>query len=103
MVSQGRALAYAAVGIVVPATVAAVLVHRSIPSPRDAWEGFLPTMVVAAIVLTIPVALLTAAIVIARRGDESWSAARLGARAALTGLSVGAVLVPALLAAHLLL
>ena len=98
MVSQGRALAVAAAGIVVPLIVAAVTFSAAFPD-REGWNAIVPALGFAGVVYLTPLALLTAGIWIARRSAKARSAAALGAQAALAGLTAAALAVAAFIAA----
>ena len=99
MVSQGRALALAAAGIVIALTVAAVTFTVAHPG-REGWNAVVPALGFAGVVYLTPVALLVAAIWIARRSGRARSTAALGAQAALAGLTAVALALAAFIAAH---
>ena len=90
MVGHGRALAVAAAWIIVPLTAAAVALCAAFPS-REGWNAMVPALAFAGVVLLTPVALLAAAIWIARRSSRARSAAALGAQAGLIGVIVAAL------------
>lgn len=99
MVSQGRALAVAAAWIVAPLCCGALTFTLVFPD-RDGWDSLVPALAIAAVVGPAPLALLAAAIWIARRAGRARSVAGLGAQAGLLGLTVAAVAIAAFLAAH---
>ncbi|MET8149797.1 hypothetical protein ACIBSW_23015 [Actinoplanes sp. NPDC049668] len=99
MVSQGRALAVAAVWVVVPLAIAAVTFVLAFPQ-RDGWNALVPALALAGIVCLTPVALLIAGIWIARRSGKARSAAGLGAQAGLIGLAAAALAVTVYFASH---
>jgi uncharacterized membrane protein YozB (DUF420 family) len=99
VVSQGRALTVAAVWVVVPLAIGAVVLGSVFPQ-RDGWNATVPALGIAAAVCLTPVALLAAGIWIARRAGRARSAAVLGAQAGVIGLATAALVVTGFLASH---
>ncbi|WIN00154.1 hypothetical protein ACTOB_003841 [Actinoplanes oblitus] len=99
MVSQGRALAVAATWIIVPLVLGAWTFTRAFPE-RDGWNAVIPALGISAVVCLTPLALLTAAIWIARRADKARSVAVLGAQAGGIGLATAALAIAGFIASH---
>jgi hypothetical protein len=99
MVSQGRALAVAAVWIVVPSTIGAVMLTLVFPE-RDGWNALVPAVALAATLFLTPLALLAAGIWIVRRAGKARSSAGLGIQAGLIGLATAAAVAAGLVASR---
>jgi hypothetical protein len=99
VVSQGRALAVAAAWVVAPLVMGAWTFTQAFPG-REGSDAFVPALGLAAVVVLTPLALLTAAIWIARRAGKARSAAGLGAQAGLLGLATAAVAAAGFIASH---
>ncbi|GAB1640657.1 hypothetical protein [Krasilnikovia sp. MM14-A1259] len=99
MVSQGRALAVAAAWIVVPLTAAGGALCVAFPA-RDGWNGLIPWIALAGVLFMTPIALLAAAVWVARQSGSARSASGLGAQAGLIGLVVAVVFAAGYVAVH---
>ncbi|MET0426038.1 MAG: hypothetical protein ABW046_19365 [Actinoplanes sp.] len=92
MVSQGRSLAVAAGWIVVPLGLGSLALAQS--------GGLALALAVAGMAALTPLALLSGAIWIARRGDTARSTAALGAQGGLIGLVVAGLAALAYVGLH---
>jgi hypothetical protein len=99
VVSQGRALAVATAWIVVPLVFGATLFALAFPE-RDGWDASVPALGIGAVVGLTPLALLPAAIWIARRAGKAVSVAGLGAQAGLIGLVTAGLVIAGFVATH---
>ena len=100
MVSQGRALAVAAVWIVLPLGAAALVLGLWAADRDGDWDSFAIGLAAGGLIYLAPLSLLAAAVWIARRAGAARSAAALGAQGGLVGWVVAAAATVAYLATH---
>ena len=85
--------------VVVPLVMASWVFTLAFPE-RDGWNALVPALGIAAVVFLTPLALLAAAIWIARRAATARSVAGLGAQAGLIGLVTAALGLACFIAYH---
>ena len=100
MISQGRALAVAAVWIVLPLGCAALALILWAAGSDNEFDALVIALAVGGVVVLTPLSLLASAVWIARRGSKARSVAALGAQAGLIGLTVAGLAVAFYIASH---